>query len=328
MYREFNGKLLLFGEYSLMAGSRALIMPLTRYSGRLALPGRNDPGDPSAIRSNRELRNFLDYLSGLESKEAGPGQGSPGFQDKTGQPPLLPPEGRKMAGEIDRGLYFLSDIPEKYGVGSSAALTASVYEAFARKKINRDTENRKELTELKGIFSRMESYYHSSSSGIDPLCSYTGKSLLFEGTFTRPVAIQALPGNQRLFLLDSGIRGGTGQGVSGFRSKLEKDPHFARIIREDLAGMVEDCIRELLQGAGQAFARHFARISEFQLEKFGDLIPSSIRRIWDQGLRTGTHALKLCGSGGGGFFLGFSDRWNDWLEFSKKDGKVFFTLDL
>jgi mevalonate kinase len=35
------------------------------------------------------------------------------------------------------------------------------------------------------------------------------------------------------------------------------------------------------------------------------MIPEDYRPLWQKGLETGDFSLKLCGSGGGGFILGF-----------------------
>ena len=36
------------------------------------------------------------------------------------------------------------------------------------------------------------------------------------------------------------------------------------------------------------------------------MIPESIKHVWQKGLETDNFYLKLCGSGGGGFLLGFT----------------------
>ena len=38
--------------------------------------------------------------------------------------------------DIDKGMYFDSSIPQGYGVGSSGALVAAVYDKYANDKIN------------------------------------------------------------------------------------------------------------------------------------------------------------------------------------------------
>ena len=36
------------------------------------------------------------------------------------------------------------------------------------------------------------------------------------------------------------------------------------------------------------------------------MIPSEFHELWKKGIETNTYYLKLCGSGGGGFMLGFT----------------------
>ena len=58
-------------------------------------------------------------------------------------------------------------------LGSSAALTAAIYSRYGAQLQKRS------LCELRSIFSRMESYFHGQSSGIDPIVCYMGRSFLF-----------------------------------------------------------------------------------------------------------------------------------------------------
>ena len=36
------------------------------------------------------------------------------------------------------------------------------------------------------------------------------------------------------------------------------------------------------------------------------MIPNKFTKLWDEGIRTDNYFFKLCGSGGGGFLLGFT----------------------
>ena len=38
------------------------------------------------------------------------------------------------------------------------------------------------------------------------------------------------------------------------------------------------------------------------------MIPTQMRGLWSKGLESGEYVLKLCGAGGGGYILGFSDK--------------------
>ena len=79
----------------------------------------------------------------------------------------------KLKSAIEAGLYFDSSIPQGYGVGSSGALVAAIYDKYASDKITiLENLTREKLLILKSIFSKMESFFHGKSSGLDPLNSY------------------------------------------------------------------------------------------------------------------------------------------------------------
>ena len=49
------------------------------------------------------------------------------------------------------------------------------------------------------------------------------------------------------------------------------------------------------------------KISQLQYEYFREMIPESSKEIWKTGLWDDAYYLKLCGAGGGGMLLGWSD---------------------
>ena len=51
------------------------------------------------------------------------------------------------------------------------------------------------------------------------------------------------------------------------------------------------------------------------------MIPSAFHKIWEQGIQTNDYYLKLCGSGGGGYILGFAQDY-DKAKVSLKDYKL------
>jgi mevalonate kinase len=58
------------------------------------------------------------------------------------------------------------------------------------------------------------------------------------------------------------------------------------------------------------------------------MIPEPVRKLWSEGLRRGSFTLKLCGSGGGGYFLGLSDNWDETRETISGKGFRICPLDL
>ena len=55
---------------------------------------------------------------------------------------------------------------------------------------------------------------------------------------------------------------------------------------------------------------HLWLISKFQWDFFPEMIPTNMRGFWLNGLDSGDYVLKLCGAGGGGYILGFSEKLN------------------
>jgi mevalonate kinase len=42
------------------------------------------------------------------------------------------------------------------------------------------------------------------------------------------------------------------------------------------------------------------------LKNFKPMIPPAFHKVWEHGILTNDYYLKLCGSGGGGYILGFT----------------------
>jgi len=154
----FYAKIMLFGEYSVICDSMALTIPYSHFTGELRLFNQEQYTNyEMAVESNRQLGKYLPFLKKLSRKKS--------FRVKL--------DLEKLAHDIDNGLYFESNIPQGYGIGSSGALVAALYDQYALP----GSKNRKiitglEISNLKDVFSRMEAYFHGVSSGLDPLLCY------------------------------------------------------------------------------------------------------------------------------------------------------------
>ena len=62
-------------------------------------------------------------------------------------------------------------------------------------------------------------------------------------------------------------------------------------------------------------------LSKVVLAHFKPMIPAAFHRVWEQGIQTNDFYLKLCGSGGGGYILGFTENYEKAKE-SLKDYKL------
>src|SRR5690554_3017352 len=156
----FYSKILLFGEYGIIKDSKGLSIPYNFYNGALKIDKHHTV---STHKSNASLKRFADYLENLQSEN----------------PELVSFDMQALKNDIEAGLYFDSSIPQGYGVGSSGALVAAIYDKYAKDKITvLENLNRNKLLVLKKIFGRMESFFHGTSSGLDPLNSYLSLPIL------------------------------------------------------------------------------------------------------------------------------------------------------
>jgi mevalonate kinase len=290
----FYAKILLFGEYSILCNSMGLTIPYSHFKGELSFINEDKYTDYNfAVRSNKMLGEFHAWLTGE------------GYHPEFAS--LLRLE--LLAEDIKHGLYFESTIPQGYGIGSSGALVAAIYAWYATNRIPGTTHiSKSRIQELLALFSYMEDFFHGQSSGIDPLNCYIKHPLLIHSR--EDISIVGIPRDKQnengaIFLIDSGTPGKTGPLVSLFLEDLNH-PEFAYDIAQQLIPANNNCINAIIKGENDILFANLRQLSEFALTHFKRMIPESVRQVWQQGLDTDNFYLKLCGSGGGGFLLGFT----------------------
>src|SRR5690606_10028878 len=132
-----------------------------------------------------------------------------------------------MENDIANGMYFDSSIPQGYGIGSSGALVAAIYDRYAKDKITvLENLTREKLLQLKKIFGKMESFFHGKSSGLDPLNSYLSLPILINSQDNiESTSIPSQNTNRKgaVFLLDSGMTGETAPMVQIFMEKMKQE---------------------------------------------------------------------------------------------------------
>jgi mevalonate kinase len=285
---SFPAKILLFGEYSVLAGSDACAFPFNEFSGRLGLADSDKEGERSWTVSHRSLNRLYGYLS------------KPGIQEEAS---VFLDLGR-LHEDLDAGLFFDSNIPQNYGVGSSGALVAAVYQAY--KLAFADPA----LNILRAHLALIESAFHTKSSGMDPLVSYLGRPVfIVDRVLSTPdLNLDQLSGKFSIGLIDSGMPGTTRAGVGTFISENFIQGKEKNIFESDYIPLINLIVNELItsdpttNGPENLFD-HILRLSEFQLRLFPSLFTPEMASLTQQGITSGEFAIKLCGSGGGGFFL-------------------------
>lgn len=286
----FYSKILLFGEYGIIRDSKGLSIPYNFYNG--ALKGA-DVLDEASARSNQSLKRFVSYLENLQEE----------------QPELVTFDLAALKNDVDNGMYFDSSIPQGYGVGSSGALVAAIYDKYANNKITvLENLTREKLLTLKTIFSQMESFFHGKSSGLDPLNSYLSIPILInskDNIEATGIPTQSFDGKGAVFLLDSGIVGETAPMVNIFMENL-KDRGFRTMLKNQFVKYTDACVENFLGGDIKSLFSNTKKLSRVVLNNFKPMIPEQFHGIWQQGIDTNDYYLKLCGSGGGGYILGFT----------------------
>lgn len=283
----FYAKILLFGEYGIIKDSKGLAIPFNTYKGALKSV-ENLSGE--AKKSNESLAKFYIYLTKLNTN-------------------LVSFNLVKFKTDIDNGMYFDSSIPQGYGVGSSGALVASIYDQYANNKITvLENLTRDKLLTLKEIFSLMESFFHGKSSGLDPLNSYLSLPILINSKDNlEPAGIPSQKeGKGAVFLLDSEQIGETEPMVNIFMNKM-KNEGFRKMISQEFASYTDACIDDFLKGNIKSLFSNVKQLSKIVLKNFKPMIPNAFHKVWENGIQTNDYYLKLCGSGGGGYILGFTE---------------------
>ena len=295
----FYAKILLFGEYGIIKDSKGLAIPFNAFKG--ALRFKEDTSSEIASSSNSHLKSYAAYLKNQVAEQ----RLDVSFDFE------------RLDADLEKGMYFDSSIPMGYGVGSSGAIVAAIYDRYADEKVSvLGSLTREKLLALKGQFAIMESHFHGTSSGLDPLNSYLSLPILIHAkdhVESTPIPSQNQAGKGAVFLLDSGITGETAPMVQLFMENL-KNKQFEEVMREQFVQYTDACIDHFLSGNIRSLFSDLRKLSGVVFDHFKPMIPANFHDIWQKGLETDTYYLKLCGSGGGGYFLGFTQD----LEATKK----------
>jgi mevalonate kinase len=266
---SYPAKLMLFGEYTVITGSMAVAVPLRKFSGSW-VNKRSQEDWPI------DLHEFLDHLHQNNDK--------------------LHLDLPAMEKDLQEGWWFKSDIPTGFGVGSSGSFVAGLYDRYK-------TSTPKDLRDT---LATIESFFHGQSSGLDPLISLTGRSIQIDsdGTyqFIENPDHSGMP--FEIWLINSGRPRRTQPLVNRFKENLE-NPTYEAGISKYLNPLVNKLIGAFTNSSPDSSRiwEIWAELSDQQLKYFPEMIIPEVLEIWQEGLRSNSFKLKLCGAGGGGFFI-------------------------
>jgi len=286
----YYGKILLFGEYGIIQDSMGLSIPYTDYNGKLLYPSETNQ---NSKKSNQQLTCFYNHLLNLSKDDSLPCKLD-----------LI-----SFKEDLDNGLFFDSSIPQGFGIGSSGAIVAAIYDKYCSEgKVSSNEEiSNENILKLKQIFGNLESFYHGTSSGLDPLICYLNLPVLIKskdslGTVGIPTSNN---GKGAVFLLNTGQVGNTQPLVQHFLERC-KEEGFRNMLRNKFKKYNDASIEAFLKNEGKSLLRNVKSLSKVLYEHFEPMIPKLYRKLWKEGIDSNAYYLKLCGSGGGGFMLGFT----------------------
>ena len=273
-----------------MFDAMALSFPFARFSGSLGFDTTQSHPD-----SNSEIRKFYAYLTTREDEEL-----------------HFPFNLQHFGDDLDKGLYFDSNIPQQYGLGSSGALVAALFRRYvAHHKLSADV--------LKVDFARLEAHFHGKSSGLDPLVSFLNRPLLLDsGKRVQTVSLDLAQTGWSFALIDTHTTGATGPLVEHFIDQLNA-AEFAKAFATQFIPANNGCIESLLRNDRYTFYSFMEQLIRFQLQHFQRMIPTNFYALISEALSQEVF-IKLLGSGGGGFLLAIApseinmNRWADEIE--------------
>lgn len=285
----------MLGEHTVLHGSAAYAVPLRRYSARIAL--RNSTPDEYQLPIKEGIHASFDFQKWLAFA-------------KTSE---------VLAGKLDFDLWekeahelgVYADIPIGYGLGSSGAITAEAYRRYMLQEVPNPTLLRKQLAAL-------ECFFHGESSGLDPLVSFLNQAIYVSPSGEiETIAVKhsfpvPSPGGA-WFLIDSGQPRAGKDAITRFGESC-KVKQWQREVLKPMNCLVEELAQGLKSAKMHGLTPKLKALSALQLAELAFLIPSHIARRWEEWLKNETAYLKLCGAGGGGFFLGYAPQKSNLTE--------------
>ncbi len=271
--RNYNSKVLFFGEYGILYGAKAFAMPYKKYSGKFIMGDNVDNRLLEFYFHIKKVNHSLHFKLDLEM----------------------------LYDQIQKGLTFKSNIPFGYGLGSSGALTAAIYDVFNKSKVSGINHK---LLEIKSDLAQIEAFFHGQSSGLDPLVSLLDSPVLFDRdrSLTK-IDFQLSEFPYKFCLIDSGAIGNTSDLVLSFLTKLKSDQAYIKAFLNAYHNLSDKAVDALLAYRSDEVFNYFVQLSQFQVDHMNNLINDKIFPLFLAGLENGFFAMKLCGSGGGGVYL-------------------------
>lgn len=267
------GKWILAGEHAVIRGRPAVVFPLPSRTLKLSY----ELADAAAFSCTVEKSSPDRLTAALERV----------LPQAVSRLPRKPP-----AQQVT--LRVTSNIPVSAGLGSSAALCASVGRLFVALGALDESDLHSYCTHLEDIF-------HGTSSGLDLAAVLSGQPLKFQKM--RPPALLPLAWKPRFYLSDTGARSSTSDCIAKVRAHpqlAEWDERMGEAVRLAIYGLGEE------EKTGIAMLTAAIREAKECFQTWG-LIDGATAKTLKTLEAAGALAAKPTGSGNGGFVLSL---WN------------------
>jgi mevalonate kinase len=273
---EAHGKIILFGEHSVVYGYPAIAMPLNAACSQARVKAGSSGGGVTLIA--RDLKKSFSYRGG-----------------ETNQPLLkvifLALQQMAIEPTPDIIIEVSSDIPIAGGLGSGAAVNTAIVRALSRY-----FERPLTPEEVSAIVFEAEKIYHGHPSGIDnTVIAYDQPIYFVKGD--RIILLE--PGADFAFLAaDTGIASQTKQVVEDLRQRYEREPAvYSPLLAQ--AGRIAAQAREALEKGESSPLGELMNENHTLLSRLGVSHPT-LDGLVQSALGAGALGAKMSGAGWGG----------------------------
>jgi phosphomevalonate kinase len=305
------GKLVVIGEYAVLAGAPALVMAVNRYC-------RADVGPSGDGRNHLRIaasdRNLLEFAPGEPSGTA--------LVDLVLESVSCDEAWR---GTLDTADFF--DGERKLGIGSSAAAMVAWSAALS------DFAGVDAAPDLGRLVAMHRRFQGGRGSGLDIAASLAGGLIEYRlGEGNMPlVANSRLPDGVGFAAVYSGNAATTGKLVGLFDVWRAADPGQANAQIDQLVDIARRGCDAARANDSAAFLREIADYGR-ELDKLGerigaDLVTADHREIAQHSERSGV-AYKISGAGGGDLGLAFSDDPGALAAFGEAVGETYRVIPM
>ncbi len=261
--KYYPAKVILYGEYTVLMGSSVCAVPFDYYGLRWLL----DPCHHAYPFAFSEMLKAWHKLANHLDLA-------------------------KMEQDYIEGWRLMGDIPIGCGLGSSGACIAAFYDAYHKEQL--------EGQALLCLLAQMENFFHAHSSGTDPYISHSQQAYCIDQGVFHQVSFDL---QQHVFqLIDSSMPRAT-KNLMTFFQAIQNDTLFLNDYQNDYLPALKTALTSLSEGDDTQLLTATKTIAKFQWKWFQAMICSAIRPYWERAMQSDDWAIKLCGAGGGGYYL-------------------------